>query len=215
MSSLKFKMLICPVWFALASAGAHAQQWEVGAGGGASLYNSRTVTGSLGSVDAGFKPGFGGTAWLGQIGDRIGGEIRYSIFKNDLELKSGGASYSRGGRSQAIHYDVLIYTNTKNSKTRPFFLVGGGVKQFTGTGEDVAFQPLGHIAVLTGTSEWKPMLTTGAGVRIAISAKTHLRAEVRGYFTQTPTEVITPVPDATAGGWYFQIVPMISLSYVW
>lgn len=194
---------------------AFAQKWEVGAGGGGSFYNAKTISSPQGSVDASFKPGFAASGWFGQIGDRTGGELRYTFFKNDMELKGPGGAFSMSGRAQAIHYDVLIYTNSRQAKTRGFFLVGGGMKQYSGTGEDLAFQPTGHIAVLTRTSQWKPLLTTGAGVRMALSKNTHLRAEVRGYFTQAPNEVITPVSTGEFKGWFFDIVPMISLTYVW
>jgi hypothetical protein len=200
----------------LLAAGAPAlgQKWEVGAGGGGSFYNSKTISGPFGSVDAKFKPGFAASGWLGQIGDRVGGEIRYTFFKNDMELSGASGRSELSGRAQAIHYDVLIYTGNRRSKTRGFFIAGGGMKQYSGTGTDVAFQPTMNIAVLTRTSEWKPLLTTGAGVRFEISKRTHLRAEVRGYFTQAPEEVITPITGKLSG-WFFDIVPMVSLTHVW
>jgi hypothetical protein len=201
---------------ALAAApAALGQKWEAGAGGGGSFYNARTITSPAGSAEAKFKPGFAASGWLGQLGGRVGGEIRYTFFKNDMELSGPGGKFSMGGRAQAIHYDALIYFNgSSRAKTRGYVLVGGGVKQYTGTGDDVAFQPVGNIAVLTRTSEWKPLVTTGAGVRVALSERMHLRAEVRGYFTQAPKEVITPV-RGDLSGWLFDIVPMVSLSYVW
>lgn len=213
MSCLKYTTKLA-MGLLLLSACALGQKWEVGAGGGGSFYNSKAIEGAGGSVDAKFKPGFAASGWFGQVGDRVGGEIRYTYFKNDMELSGAGRSFSMGGRAQAVHYDVLIYTNSRKSKTRGFFLVGGGMKQYSGTGDDVAFQPTGNIAVLTRTNEWKPLLTAGAGVRFELNKRTHLRAEVRGYFTQAPTEVITPV-TGDLSGWYFNIVPMVSLTYVW
>lgn len=198
----------------LAGTVAFGQKWEVGAGGGGSFYNSKTIAGAGGSAEAKFKPGFAASGWVGQIGDRVGGEVRYTFAKNDVELKGPGGTYTMGGRTQAVHYDVLIYTGSRKSKTRGFFLVGGGMKQYAGTGEDVAFQPNMNLAVLTRTSEWKPLLTAGAGVRMELSKRTHLRAEVRGYFTQAPSEVITPI-GGVLSGWFFNIVPMVSLTHVW
>jgi hypothetical protein len=216
------KAMICAINFVipalglllLASPAAFGQKWEVGAGGGGSFYNARTLAAPMGSGEAKFKPGFAATGWIGQMGDRIGGDFRYTIAWNDMELKGPGGSFSMGGRTQAIHYDLLFYTGSRKSKTRGYVLVGGGMKQFAGTGQDVAFQPTNSFAVLTRTSEWKPLVTVGAGLRMSLSKRSHLRAEVRGYFTPAPTEVITQI-GGDFSGWYFDIVPMVSLSYVW
>lgn len=191
------------------------QHWEVGAGGGGSFYNASTINSPLGSVEAKFKPGFAGSAWIGQTGNRAGGEIRYTHFTNDMELSGAGGRFGMAGRAQAIHYDALIYFNrNQRARTRGYVIAGGGVKQYSGTGNDVAFQPTGHIAVLTRTSEWKPLVTTGAGVRFAVAQRLHLRVELRGFFTQTPSEVITPVTGSIPG-WVFNFVPSAGLSYVW
>jgi hypothetical protein len=192
---------------------AYGQKWEVGAGGGASFYNSRTIDGAT-SVSAKFKPGYGFSAYVGQIGNRVGGEVRYTFLSNEMELNGGGKSFTMGGRSQAIHYDLNVYFADKESRVRPYVLVGGGIKQFTGTGSATAIQPLMSTAVLTNTSEWKPIVTAGGGVRMAVGAHTNVRAEVRAYLSQAPTKVITPVTGSLSG-WYFDIVPMVSLSYVW
>lgn len=194
---------------------AFGQQWEVGAGGGGSFYNAKTISSPLGNVEAKFKPGFAASAWIGQTGNRVGGDIRYTFFKNDMELSGPGGRHTMTGRAQAIHYDALIYFNRNGrAKTRGYVIAGGGVKQYSGTGDDVAFQPTGNIAVLTRTNEWKPLVTTGAGVRFALSDRVHLRVEVRGFFTQTPKEVITPVTGELSG-WVFDIVPTVGLTYVW
>lgn len=100
-----------------------AQKWEVGAGGGAAFYNTKQVQGPDGTVNAKFKPGAGFTAYVGQIGNRVGGEIRYTMLFNSMELSggNGGGTSTLSGRSQAIGYNVLIYTNGKESKTRATF----------------------------------------------------------------------------------------------
>lgn len=193
---------------------AFGQKWEVGAGGGASIYGGKSISAPAGSVDAKFKPGYGFSAFLGQIGNRVGGEIRYTWLSNEMELSGLGRSFTMGGRSQAIHYDLSVYLNGRNSGVRPYVLVGGGMKQYTGTGTATAIQPLGSIAVLTNTSEWKPLVTAGGGVRIATGNKSHIRAELRMFFTEAPTKVITPVTGSLSG-WYMNFVPMVSLSYVW
>lgn len=193
---------------------AFAQKWEVGGGAGGSFYSSKSITGSAGTADASFKPGFAGTGYLGQNGDRIGGEIRYSYQQNKMELKSGGRSFSMSGRTQAIHYDVLIYGNRKGSKVRPYFLGGGGLKQYAGTGPDVAIQSVGDIAVLTRTSEWKPLITFGGGVKVAASEHVVFRAEFLAQMSQAPKEVIAPI-SGDFKGWYLNYLPVFTVAYSW
>jgi hypothetical protein len=190
-----------------------AQSWEVGAAAGASFFNQREITGVAGSAQAKLKPGFGFAAFLGQIGNRVGGEIRYSWFKNDMEIISGSSRTEMGGRNQTLLYDLLIYSGNRKSSSRAYALIGGGVRQFEGTGPETAFQPTGRVAVLTKTSEWKPALAVGGGVRVAASAKTHFRVEVIGLFSQAPTQVITPVAGKLSG-WFYSFSPMVAVSYV-
>lgn len=214
MSCFHKASLILSAAAAISSPAALAQRWEVGAGGGASIYNTRSISSPSGAVDARFKPGYGFSAYLGQIGDRVGGELRYSWFSNDMELSGTGRSFTMGGRSQSLSYSVLFYLARKEAKTRPYFLAGGGIRQYTGTGSASALQPLINIAVLTNTSEWKPVVTTGAGVRFATGHKAHVRAELLLYLSEAPTKVITPVTGSLSG-WYINFAPMFSLSYVW
>ncbi len=193
-----------------------AQKWEAGAGGGASFYNTKQVQGPDGAVNAKFKPGAGFTAYLGQTGNRVGGEIRYTMMFNNMELTggSGGAKSSLSGRSQSVGYNLLIYTNGKDSKTRGYILAGGGMKQYTGTGSSAVLPAFFRTAVLTETSQWKPMVTAGVGVSMKAGEKSRIRAEFLVQGTETPTEVITPVMG-NMSGWYFSFSPMVSISYVW
>jgi hypothetical protein len=190
-----------------------AQEWEVGAGGGASFFNRREISGPAGGAEARFRPGIGFTAFLGQGGDRIGGEIRYAWFNNDMEIASAAGRTQMGGRNQTVLYNLLLYTRSRKSAARGYVLVGGGVRQFEGTGPDAAFQPAGRVAVLTRTSEWKPAVSVGGGVRLALRGKTHLRVEVLGLLSRPPTQVITPVAG-NLGGWFFSVSPMAAVSYV-
>jgi hypothetical protein len=193
---------------------AFGQRYELGGGGGASFYNKRTVTGPAASVEAAFKPGYAFSGYLGQLGNRLGGELRYSYASNDMELTSSGKPFAMTGRTQAIHYDLVFYFNDKKAKVRPYLLAGGGMKQYTGTDSTSSFPPFISTVVLTNTSEWKPLITAGGGIRLVLNPKLHLRAEVLTYMTQVPTKIITPV-NGQLTGWYFDIMPMITLSYVW
>ena len=137
------------------------QRWEFGAGGGASFFTNETLTSPAGSVTAGFAPGYGLTAYAAQTGRRYGGEIRYAFLLNDMKLDGMGRSFTFGGRSQLVTYDFSVFMGGKEAKVRPYISVGGGIRQFSGTGEDMAVQPLGSVAVLTHTSQWKPVISGG------------------------------------------------------
>ncbi len=192
-----------------------AQKWEFGAGGGGSFYKSQTVTNGPVSASAGFSNGFVGTAVLGQnLYPRISGEIRYTYGRNDLELKSGGTKVGFAGQSHAIHYEFLFHSAPAGAKVRPFVAVGGGVKIYQGTGTETVTQGLSNLALLTKTSEAKPLVTFGGGVKAQISKRALLRVEVRDYFTQFPKKVIAPNRGTTVGNWIHNIVPMVSLTFL-
>lgn len=214
MSCRKTVLMIMSAAVTLAAPAAWGQRWEVGAGGGASIYNTRTIEASTGDVQAKFKPGYAFSGYLGQLGSRVGGEIRYTYEGNSMELSGRGKSVTMSGRSQSIQYDVSYYFGSPKSKTRFYVLGGGGIKQYTGTGSSDAAQSLMSTAVLTATSEWKPLVTGGAGVRHEIGKNLSLRAEVLVYMSEAPKNVITPT-GGTLSGWYMNIVPMVGLSYVW
>jgi hypothetical protein len=191
-----------------------AQQWEVGAQGGGSLYLNNSVTGSRGSGDVGFKPGIAAGGWLGHsTGGRLGGEIRYLFQRNDMKVASGGTSYAFGGVAHSVHYDLLIHKGSSEDRVRPFFAVGGGIKGYRGTGKEVALQPLINVAILTQTQQWQPMLSFGGGVKWTLGPRTLLRAEVRDFVTPFPTDVILPTPGNKVSGWVHSITPLIGISY--
>ncbi len=192
-----------------------AQQWEMGVLGGGGFYMNRGISGPRGSGNVGFKPGLAAGGWIGHNSTgRLGGEIRYLFQKNDMRVTSGSNTYTFGGHSHALHYDLLLHANSIEDAVRPFIAVGGGMKGYQGTGTERAFQPLGNIAILTKTTQWKPLISFGAGVKWNISPRIVLRAEVRDYLTQVPTDVILPAPGAKLGGWFHDITPTFGISYL-
>lgn len=205
----------CLLLTVVLSAFSMAQQWEVGVGGGGSLYLSNSVSAASTAGEVGFARGYAASAWLGhnQVG-RLGGEVRYGFQRNEMKLTSDGKSYTFGGYSHLIHYDLLIHANSREDRVRPFVAVGGGMKGFFGTGAERAVQPLSNLAILSHTSEWKPLLSVGGGVKWAVSRRMVLRAEVRDYITPVPTGVILPSPGASINGWIHAITPMFSISYL-
>lgn len=201
--------------FLLASAPAlFAQKFEVGGGVGASFYTGKDIAGRNNAAGT-FKPatGWGFTAYLGNNSyDYVGGEFRYTMQKNDLELTSGGTSVKFGARSSAFHYDVLIHTASVRQRVRPFLAFGGGAKLYEGTGKEVVAQPLSNLAFLTKTREIKPLITFGGGIKVKVSDRVLVRAEVKDYFSQVPTSVVAPAPGAQLNGWFHNFVALVGLS---
>ena len=198
----------------MASEAALAQRWEIGGGAGGSFYTGKTVSRANLTANAKFDSGWGATGYAGHNMYRlVGGEIRYSFLKNDAKLSSGSSQALFGANAHAIHYDVLLHATGAGSSIRPFVAVGGGIKVFQGTGREVVAQPLGNLAFLTKTSEYKPLLTFGAGVKLNVSKRVGFRVEVKDYFSQFPKEVIAPASGSKlSGDWIHNFVAMVSIS---
>jgi hypothetical protein len=193
---------------------AYAQKYEIGVHGGGSMYLSREVTAAAGTADAGFKMGFGAGFNLGHnMYERLGGEIRYTYLRNDLKVSSGGTEVKFAGESHVIHYDLLVHTADRQSRVRPYVAFGAGVKQFRGTGDEVAYRPLQNFAIPTKTTEVQPMVSFGGGIKFAISERLVFRADVHDFFTPFPKEVLAPGPGASVGGWLHNIVPTAGITF--
>lgn len=218
MRKLSFKnallavLLVVPTTVVLAQSTA-GPRYELGGGVIGSFYDKKAFTSPVGNADAGFDSGLGASVWVGHhMYPKISGEIRYDMLRNNLTLQGSGANASFAGDSHAIHYDLHFHTAPNGSRVRPFFLVGGGVKLFRGTGTERAFQPLSQIAILTQTTELAGLLTFGAGVKIALNERILLRLEFRDNLTRFPKKVITPNRGTGGEGWLNNFAPSVGLS---
>jgi hypothetical protein len=192
---------------------AGAPRFEFGGGIVGSFYDDKTLSGPGGTAKAGFQNGLGASIWLGQHNySKVSGEIRYDYLRNDLMLDGAGTKVTFGGESHAIHYDVHFHFTDRKSRTRPYVLAGGGIKQFRGTGQERAFQPLSQIAVLTKTSQMAGLLTFGVGVKFALGERVWVRLEFRDNLTRFPQDVITPNRATGASGWINNFAPTAGLS---
>lgn len=193
---------------------ASAQRWDLGLFGAGAIYNSQSVTLGAASASAGFSKGFGGGVWIGQNHYRyVGGEIRYAYLRNDMKLTAGSTAATFGGEAHAIHYDLLLYTKPAGSKVRPYFAAGGGLKVYRGTGTETVDQPGARFALLTKTTDARPMISVGTGVRWTVSERVSLRVEFRDYITPFPKGVIAPNSGAKVGGWIHDFLPMVGISF--
>lgn len=192
-----------------------AQKWEIGGVGGGSFYTSTDVTRPNGKVEAKFAPGFAAGVLIGQdMGRYWGGDIRYTYQRNNAELSGAGGKASFGAESHSIHYDALLHFASAGKRTRPFISVGAGVKLYRGTGTEAVTQALSEYALLTKTTDLRPVVTFGAGVKVRVGAHSNLRLEVKDYFTPGPEKVIQPNRNADISGWIHNFVPMIAISYI-
>lgn len=195
---------------------AFGQKWEVGAGAGGGFYTSQSITNpTAGNADAKIGAGPAAAVWLGYNNTgRWGGEVRYNIQTGDFMLTSGASQATFGSATHTMNYDFHYHFRTSEDNIRPYVAFGAGVKLYQGTGTEVAVQPLSKIALLTKTTEMKPVASLGFGVKARIGTNWLLRAEIHDYLSPFPTQVFAPNAGSKVGGWFNDIVPMIGLSYI-
>jgi hypothetical protein len=193
---------------------AMAQKWEFGAGVGAGLYTPQDVTLGSTSASAKFKTNAAVSTWVGQnMGDRWGGELRYSYQLGDARLKQNSAEAVFGAETHTINYNFLMYTKPSEATTRPFLDAGAGIKFYRGTGTEAVVQPLSQYALLTKAGDLTGVVSVGGGVKVKLGTHAWLRLDVHDYMSPFPKQVITPNVGANAEGWVHDIVPMVSVSF--
>jgi hypothetical protein len=207
--------LVVMFFAALTAPAAFAQKWEVGVGGGGGFYTSQTFANPVaGDADGKLASGFAVSGWLdNNIGEVLGGELRYDFQTGDLKLSSSGANVGFAAKTNAIHYDLVVHFAPPGSHVRPFIAAGAGVKIYSGTGSEQAFQPLSNIALLSKTRDTVPLISVGGGVKVALSKSAVLRLEVHDYLTTFPKKVIVPAEGSSVGGWLSDFVVMAGLGF--
>jgi hypothetical protein len=206
----------CTFILALAFPAISSAQYGVGGlGGYAAPSFGLSVSRDSASASTGFAHGGVGGFIIGMNSSRrLGGETRYLIQFGSMKLSQGGTDVRFGARSHTIHYDLLIHTRPRGAPMRPFVAVGAGARIFQGTGREQTYQPLIQFAALTHTSEIKPLISAGGGIKFLIRPRLEFRAEVRDYITPAPEKLITPVPGAKIHGWVHDVVPMAGIVYL-
>jgi hypothetical protein len=190
------------------------QKWEFGGGAGGSIYKSQTIDNGRATASAGFQTGYAISGVLGHNNHNyLGGELRYTYTHNNLKLTSGSTKVTFGGEAHAFHYDLIVHLTPLKSRFRPYLSLGGGVKQYRGTGREVVFQPLGDLALLTHTEDTKGLLTAGGGIKLALARHVNLRIDFRDYITPFPKKVITPVGNTKVGGWIHDFVALLGFTF--
>jgi hypothetical protein len=192
-----------------------AQKWEIGAGVGGSFYTSQTFSNAVGRADAGLSNAVAVSAWLGNNpGKLLGGELRYDYESSGLKLSGSGADARFSGHTNAFHYDFVLNMAASEARVRPFLSAGGGVKLFTGTGQETPVQPLSNIGFLTRTTETKGLISIGGGMKFNLARAAQLRLEVHDNLTPFPKSVIAPAAGTKVGGWLQDFVVMAGISFL-
>ena len=205
-----FALAVAVVW-----APSCAAQTELGLiGGYGTPETSMTATAAGSSASAGFQSGALAGAFLGMNPtEHIGGEVRYELNWDPLKVSQSGTSATLSGRSQLIHYDLLLHATSRSAHVRPFLAVGGGIRWITGTGAQQEYQPLSQFALLTPTRELRPLISAGGGIKFKLSSRVSLRTEVRDFICPPLKKVIAAPPGATLTGWIHDIVAMVGLTF--
>ena len=200
---------------AVAVPSAFAQKWEVGFAAGGSFLTSETISNPAGNASATRNPGLALSAWLDNtIGSGLfAGELRYDHENGDLKLSSGGTNVTFASQSNAVHYDFLYNFTSSESAVRPYVAAGGGVKWYSGTGNEQVYQPLSDIAVFSDVRDMRPLVSVGAGVKFNIAKSALLRLEVHDYLTPFPSSLIAPVSGSSVGGWLQDFVASVGISF--
>ena len=193
---------------------AMAQKWEVGAGVGGGFYTSQDVTLGSTSASAKLKTNVAVSGWVGQnMGDRWGGELRYSYQLGDMQLKQNSTEAVFGAETHTINYNFLMYTKPSEASVRPFVSAGAGIKYYRGTGTETVTQPLSQYALLTKAGDLTGVVSVGGGVKMKLGTHAWLRVDVHDYMSPFPKQIITPNVGANVEGWVHDIVPMVSISF--
>ena len=198
---------------ALASLHCAGQDLELGVGGGYGFYRSVSVYAPGGTVDAGVRNRFVVAAWLTHhMYEPVSGQLRYIYQDGDPFLQKGHQQVNVQGKSNAIHYDVLVHLSSRGAKVRPYFSAGVGVKRYTVTGPANPDQPFLPMAQLTATSENKFLFVAGGGVSVKLRPGLALLFDFRDYVTTFPKQIIRPAPLATARGLFNQFTPACGIA---
>ena len=75
-------------------------------------------------------------------------------------------------------------------------------------------QPLSEFVLLSKTTQLKPMVNGGGGVKFQVTPKLGFRVEVHDNVTPFPKDVVQPNAGSKISGWMHDIVAMAGLSYL-
>src|ERR1035438_5643722 len=192
-----------------------AQEWSAGVVVGYGYYKNGSVTGASGSATEGVGNSVAVGARLTQdMYEHFSGEIGYLYQNGNPFLSSGTVMATIQGQSHALDYTVLFQALPRSSRIRPYFLAGGGGKDYRVTGAPPNPQPLPKLVALTNQSQWEYMGIFGGGVKFRVTPNVVVRGEIRDYITPLPGTLFHVTSNASSSGAFHQVTPMFGVSYV-
>jgi hypothetical protein len=194
---------------------AAAQEREIGFLAEVGFPTKAAITGTPASVTAGFAPGVGAGFLIGHDRyPRWSGEIRYEFRSGEARLASKGQNAAFSAQAHALRYDVIWHSRPKRERLRPYLAFGGGAKIYRGTGAEAAYRPLMEYAWLTRSSDTKPLLAVGGGIKVLLGERVLARFDFRDQLTPFPSKVVTPATRQKVRAWLHDFVPCFGLSWL-
>jgi hypothetical protein len=190
-----------------------AGDWELGAAAGYGYLRNGSAAGTSGSVEAGFRSRqtFSVVA-TEEMFEHFGGELRYSYHNGAAFLGGDAALLERPANAHALHYDALFHLKATDSRFRPFFAVGGGVKIFSTSGTIPSTNPVKGYGSIRNANDVAAMLVIGPGVKYRLTDHLILRFDFQDQITTLPKGIFLPASSGGIKGLLHQFTPMLGLS---
>jgi len=199
----------------LVATAAFAQQWEVGGAFGYGWNRNLRVNGPGAEATVGIRNRFvAGAVLTEDLYEHVSGEVRYTYHDGDPFLRLGSRTANVQGQSHSFTYDTLLHLRDRDRRLRPFVSAGIGAKLYRTTGPSPSVQPAPSVAFLAESSQWRLLVSVGAGVSYRFPNHLIVRADFRDYITPAPSKLFVPAAGATVRGLVHQFTPMVGLG-VW
>jgi len=170
---------------------------------------------AVGTAQAGIRNRFAAGIVLGDAITRyVSGEFRYLYQGGQPFVSQGSVKGTMAGKSHTFVYDALIHVRRRDSRFRPYFAIGAGVKGYLAPGPAPSPEPLLKIAALVAKNQWTLVGSVGGGIKVKVQKHIVLRFDIRDYPTQFPKRQIVPASGASASSLLQQITPMAGVSLV-
>ena len=134
-----------------------------------------------------FAPGFmAGVRISENLGEHLGAEFDYSLSNQPIEFRNLTPTLQVLNIDHRVHnitYTILFYGLKRNSRVRPYALVGPGISLYESFGDSE------KDAVARGlnlTNRWKAAGIFGGGVKFRATEQTGFRFDIKDHITGVP-----------------------------
>ena len=177
-------------------------------------YRGIRVNGPGAEAQAGIRNRFTASAVVTEdLYEQISGEVRYVYHDGDPYLTLGARTANMQGQSHSFTYDTLFHLRGREQRFRPFAAAGIGAKYFRATGPAPGVQPAPAFAMLVEESQFKLLVSVGAGVSYRFANHLIVRADFRDYISPVPRKLFSPAANASVRGLMHQFTPMVGFGF--